>query len=151
MTFYESIFLRQFSMKLLGLPTTKRFLSFILGCLQDMYSAWPFRPFSPVSTQPYQNSQAKLKSCRHPRIKLKKNVLWLGDLKASLRIAVKKLIHKTRHLVYMLSLIFSNHTYTIYSVFWLIIPLSNIKDFNDRINFSGRQAVASQESKYMVE
>ena len=34
-------------------------------------------------------------SCGHPRIKLKKNVLWSGDLKASLRIATKKLIHKT--------------------------------------------------------
>ena len=72
MMFYESIFLRQFSMKLLGLPTTKHFFSFILGYPQDMHFAWPFRPFSPVSTQPYQNGWAKLKSCRHPRIKLKK-------------------------------------------------------------------------------
>ena len=70
MTFYESIFLRQFSMKLLGLPTTKDFFfSFILGCPQDFNFAQPFHPFSPVSTQPYQNGQAKLKSCGHPRIK----------------------------------------------------------------------------------
>ena len=42
MTFYESIFLRQFSMKLLGLPTTKHFFSFILGCPQDFNFARPF-------------------------------------------------------------------------------------------------------------
>ena len=50
MTFYESIFLRQFSMKLLGLPTTKHFSSFILGCPQDFNFPWPFCPFSLVST-----------------------------------------------------------------------------------------------------
>ena len=72
MTFYELIFLWQFSMKLLGLLTTKHFFSFILGCQQDFNFAWPFHPFSPVSTQPYQNGRAKLKSCGHPRIKLKK-------------------------------------------------------------------------------
>ena len=72
MTFYESIFLRQFSIKLLGLPTTKYFFSFILECPHDFNFAWPFCPFSPVLTQPYQNGRAKLKSCGHPRIKLKK-------------------------------------------------------------------------------
>ena len=74
MTFYESIFLRQFSMKLLGLLTTKHFFSVILECPQDFNFARPFRPFSPVLTQPYQNGQAKLKSYGHghPRIKLKK-------------------------------------------------------------------------------
>ena len=61
MTFYESIFLRQFSMKLLGLPTAKHFFSFILGCPPDFNFAQPFRPFSPVSTQPYQNGWVKLK------------------------------------------------------------------------------------------
>ena len=75
MMFYESIFLRQFSMKLLGLLTTKHFFSFILGCPQDFNFARPFCPFSPVSTQPYQNGQAKLNSCGHPRIKLKKCVV----------------------------------------------------------------------------
>ena len=30
------------SMKLLGLPTTKHFFSFILGCPQDFNFAWPF-------------------------------------------------------------------------------------------------------------
>ena len=75
-------------------PDHKTFFSFILGCLQDFNFARPFRPFSPVSTQPYQNGQTKLKSSGHPRIKLKKG-LWSGDLKASLRIAAEKLIHKT--------------------------------------------------------
>ena len=55
MTFYESIFLQQFSMKLLGLLITKHFFSFILGCPQDFNFAQMFHPFSPVSTQPYQN------------------------------------------------------------------------------------------------
>ena len=72
MTFYEGIFLRQFSMKLLGLPTTKHFFSFILECPQDLSFAQLFCPFSPVSTQPFQNGQAKLKSFKHSRIKLKK-------------------------------------------------------------------------------
>ena len=72
MTFYESIFLWQFSMRLLGLLTTKHFFSFILGCPQDFNFAWPFCPFGPVSTQPYQNGRTKLKSCGHPRIKLKR-------------------------------------------------------------------------------
>ena len=33
--FMNRFFLRQFSMKLLGFPTTKHFFSFILGCPQD--------------------------------------------------------------------------------------------------------------------
>ena len=94
MTFYESFFLRQFAMKLLGLPTTKHFFSFILGCPQDFNFARPFRPFSPVSTQPYQNGRAKLKSYRHFRAKLK-HVLWLGDLKASLSNSIENIIYKT--------------------------------------------------------
>ena len=53
-------------------PNHKTFFSFILGCPQDFNFAWPFHPFSPVSTQPYQNGWAKLKSYKHPRIKLKK-------------------------------------------------------------------------------
>ena len=81
MTFYESIFQRKFSMKLLGLLTTKHYFGFILGCPQDFNFARAFRPFSPVSTQPYQNGQAKCKSYGHFWAKLK-HVLWLGDLKA---------------------------------------------------------------------
>ena len=42
MTFYELIFLWQFSMKLLGLLTTKHIFSFILGCPQDFNFARPF-------------------------------------------------------------------------------------------------------------
>ena len=72
MTFYESIFLRQFSTKLLGLPTTKHFSSFILGCPQDFYFARPFWYGWVETGLNGQNGQAKLKSYRHPRIKLKK-------------------------------------------------------------------------------
>ena len=91
MTFYESIFLWQFSMKLLGLPTTKHFFSFILGCPQDFNFARPFWYGWVETALNWQNCWAKLKSCGHPsRIKLK-NVLWSGDLKASLRIAAKKI------------------------------------------------------------
>ena len=82
-------------MKLLGLPTTKHFFSFILGCPQDFNFAQLFWYGWVETGLNGQNSCAKLKSYRHPRIKLKKNLLWwLGDLKASLRIAAKKLIHK---------------------------------------------------------
>ena len=42
MTFYELIFLRQFSMKLLGLPIAKHVFSFILGCRQNFNFARPF-------------------------------------------------------------------------------------------------------------
>ena len=88
MTFYKSI-------KLLGLPTTKHFLVLFQDAHRTFNFARLFRPFSLVSTQPYQNDQAKLKSCGHPRIKIKKNVLWSGNLKASLRIAAEKSIYKT--------------------------------------------------------
>ena len=86
--------MRQFSIKLLGLPTTKHFFSFILGCPQDLHFARPFRPFSPVSTQPYQNGRAKCKSCRHPRIKLKKCFV-VGRPKSFIENCRKKSIHKT--------------------------------------------------------
>ena len=58
-------------MTLLGLPTTKHFFSFILGCPQDFNFAWPFWYGWIETGLNRQNSQAKLKSCRHPRIKLK--------------------------------------------------------------------------------
>ena len=48
-----------------------------------------------LSTQPYQNCRAKLKSCGHPRGKQKKNVLWLRDLKALLNNSSEKTINKT--------------------------------------------------------
>ena len=72
MTFYESIFFRQFSMKLLGLPTTKIFFSFILGCPQDLHFARPFWYGWGETGLNGQNGRAKCKSCEHPRIKLKK-------------------------------------------------------------------------------
>ena len=98
MTFYELIFLRQFLMKLLGLPTTKHFISFILGCPQDFNFARPFCPFSPVSTQPYQNGRAKLKSCGHLRIKLKKCfVVWRP--KSFIENCRKKNRYIKRHLI----------------------------------------------------
>ena len=81
-------------MKLLGLPTTKHLFSFILGCPQDFNFARPFWYGWVETGLNGQNDWAKLKSCGHPRIKLK-NVLWSGDLKASLRIAAEKSIHKT--------------------------------------------------------
>ena len=59
-------------MKLLGLPTTKYFFSFILGCPQDFHFAWPFWYGWVETGLNGQNGQAKLKSCGHPRIKLKK-------------------------------------------------------------------------------
>ena len=94
MMFYELIFLRQFPMKLLGLPTTKHFFSFILGCPQDFNFARSFCPFSPVLTQPYQNGQATLNSYRHFTVKLK-YILWLGDLKASFSNSSEKSIYNT--------------------------------------------------------
>ena len=72
MTFYVSIFLRQFSMKLLGLPTTKYFFSFILGCLQDFNFAQPFWYGWVETGLNGLNGWAKLKSYEHPRIKLRK-------------------------------------------------------------------------------
>ena len=76
---YESIFLWQFSMKLLGLPTTKHFLSFILGCPQDFNFARQFWYGWVETGLNGQNGQAKLKSCRHFRVKLKHD-LWLASL-----------------------------------------------------------------------
>ena len=73
MTFYESIFLRQFSMKLLGLLTTKHFFSLILGCPQDINFARPIWYGWGETGLNGQNSRAKLKSCGYPRIKLKKS------------------------------------------------------------------------------
>ena len=72
----------------------KTYFSFALGCPQDFNFAWLFRPFSPVSPQPYQNGRAKLKSYGHFKAKLK-HVLWLGDLKASYIIASEKKLYKT--------------------------------------------------------
>ena len=59
-------------MKLLGLPTTKYFFSFILGCPQDFNFAWPFWYGWVETGLNRQNGRAKLKSYGHPRIKLKK-------------------------------------------------------------------------------
>ena len=59
-----------------------------------MCSFWPFWYGWVEIGLNGQNGWTKLKSCGHPRIKFK-NILWLGDLKASLRIDSKKLIHKT--------------------------------------------------------
>ena len=84
-------------MTLLGLLTTKHFLSFILGCPQDFNFAWPFWYGWVETGLNGQNRQAKLKSCGHPGIK--KNVLWSGNLKASLRIATKKNRFIKRHLL----------------------------------------------------
>ena len=73
---------------------------FMLRICQDFNYAWPFW-YGWVETELNgRNGQAKLKSCGHSRIKLK-NVLWSGDLKASLRIASKKLIHKTSSTRYL--------------------------------------------------
>ena len=94
MTFYESIFLRQFSMKLLGLLTTKHIFSFILGCPHDFNFDRPFLYGWVETGLNGQNGWANSKSCRHFRAKLK-HVLWLGDLKASLSNSSEKLIYKT--------------------------------------------------------
>ena len=75
-------------------PDHKTCFSFALGCTQHLHFPIHFCPFSPVSTQPHQNSQAWCKSCGHFR-ENSKHVLRSGDLKASLRIATEKLIHKT--------------------------------------------------------
>ena len=64
-------FLQQFTMKLLCLPTTKHIFSFILVCPQDFNFAWPFWYDWVETGLNGQNSQAKLKSYGHPRIKLK--------------------------------------------------------------------------------
>ena len=66
-------------MKLLGLPTTKHFFSFILGFPQDFNFARPFW-YGWVETAGLngQNGQTKLKSCGYPRIKLK-NVLFENE------------------------------------------------------------------------
>ena len=71
-TFYESIFLQQFSMKLLGLPTKKHFFCFILGCPHDFNFAWPFWYGQVVTGLNGRNDREKIKSCGHPRMKLKK-------------------------------------------------------------------------------
>ena len=81
-------------MKLLGLPTTKHFLSFILGCPQDFNFARPFWYGWVETGLNGRNGRAKLKSYRHFRAKLK-HVLWLGDPKASLSNSSEKLIYKT--------------------------------------------------------
>ena len=89
-------------MKLLGLPTTKHFFSFILGYPQAFNFARLFWYGWVETGLNGQNSRAKLKSYGHPRIKLKKS-LWLGDLKSSLRIAAKKNRFKKRHLMHIVS------------------------------------------------
>ena len=63
-------------------PNHKTYFSFALGCPQDFNFPIQIRRFSPVSTRPHQNCRVKLKSCGHPRAKLK-YVLWFGDLMAS--------------------------------------------------------------------
>ena len=74
-------------------PNHKTCFSFAQKCLEDLQ----FHPFSPFLTQPYQNGQANCKSYRHFRAKLK-HVLWLEDLKASLRNCTEKLFIN-RHLI----------------------------------------------------
>ena len=75
-------------------PNHKTCFSFALGCIQNFHFIIHFCPFGPVSTQPHQNGQAWCKSSGHLRAKLK-HVLWLGDLKASLRNSPEKLNYKT--------------------------------------------------------
>ena len=77
------------------------FLSFILGCPQDFNFAWPFWYGWVETGLNGQNGWEKLKSCGHPRIKLKKCFVVAGDLKVSLRIAAKKSIHKTSSNLYI--------------------------------------------------
>ena len=84
----------QFINEALRSPNHKTCFSFALGCPEDFNFPIHFRPFSPVSTQPHQNCQTKLKSCGPPRAKLK-HVLWLGDLKASLKNSIAIFIHNT--------------------------------------------------------
>ena len=69
-----------------------------LGCIQNLHFPIHFCPFSPVPPQPHQNSQAWCKCCVHLRAKLK-HVLWLGDLKASLKNAAAKSFHKTSSII----------------------------------------------------
>ena len=59
-------------MELLGLPTTKHFFSFIVGCPQDFNFDQPFWYGWVETGLNGRNGRAKLKSCGHPRIKLKK-------------------------------------------------------------------------------
>ena len=75
-------------------PNHKTCFSFALKCIQDLHFPIHFGQFGPVSTQPHQNGRAWCKSCVHLRAKLK-HVLWLGDLKASLKNAAEKSFHKT--------------------------------------------------------
>ena len=85
------IFSVEFLNEALRSPNHKTCFSFAQKCLEDLLQ---FHPFSPFSTQPYQNGQANCKSYRHFRAKLK-HVLWLEDLKASLRNCTEKIIHKS--------------------------------------------------------
>ena len=84
-------------------PNHKTCFSFALGCIQNLHFPIHFCPFSPVSTQQHQNGRAWCKSCVHLRAKLK-HVLWLEDLKASLKNAAEKSFHKTSSNIYALVL-----------------------------------------------
>ena len=85
------IFSVEFLNEALRSPNHKTCFSFAQKCLEDLLQ---FHPFSPFSTQPYQNGQANCKSYRHFRAK-RKHVLWLEDLKASLRNCTEKIDHKS--------------------------------------------------------
>ena len=88
MTFYESFFVAILN-EAFRSPDHKTFFSFILGYPQDFNFVRLFWCGWVETGLNRRNGQAKLKSCGHPRIKLKKNVLWSGDLKALLRIITK--------------------------------------------------------------
>ena len=99
MTFYELIFFAAILNEAFRSPDSKTFFfCFILGCPQDFNFARLFRPFSPVSTQPYQNGRAKGKSCGHSRIKLNKCFV-VGRPKSFIENCRKKNRFIKRHLV----------------------------------------------------
>ena len=87
-------------MKLSGLLNTKHFYSFILGCPQVFNFAQPFWYGWVETGLNGQNSRAKLKSCGHPRIKLKKCFV-IGRPKSFIENCHKKMIHKTSSIVYL--------------------------------------------------
>ena len=59
----------------LGLPTTKHYFNFIVGCPQDFNFGRPFWYGWVETGLKERNGQAKLKSCGDPRIKLKKCIV----------------------------------------------------------------------------
>ena len=90
MAFLKLIFLAVFLSESPRCPNPKHvFVLLENACRKDLHFGGPFRSFSPVSTQPYQNGQQSASPTDMFEV-----VLKLGHLRASMRNTARK-IHKS--------------------------------------------------------